>query len=143
MSDVDAVKASRIMKECVLESTVKIDEESISLLDSKIWADKVAEEMQKYPGLVKLIPQPQNREVVILCVDFNCALLREFVTNFFARKTELDDVDDQSAEISKLGQNSAPQRREGGEYYTSSHLTQLKARGMNSSVLVRAFDYFK
>ena len=140
INDDDAVKASRIMKDCVLETTVKIDEGSIPLLSSTIWADKVAAEMQKYPGLVKFIPQPQNREVVILCVDFNCGLLREFVNDFFARKTELDYGDDQSAERSKRGQNSAPQRREGGEWYSSSHISQLK--GMNPTVFVISFDYF-
>ncbi|KAK3094887.1 hypothetical protein FSP39_007507 [Pinctada imbricata] len=81
-ADEDAVKAAHVLKESVVESTIKIDKEASQLLSTPLWGRKRAEELENARGLANIIPHPQKLEITILCVDSTHGLVREFVEDF-------------------------------------------------------------
>ncbi|XP_041369508.1 protein mono-ADP-ribosyltransferase PARP14-like [Gigantopelta aegis] len=86
-SDSDAVEVAQMIKKSVIQNIHRLVPEAIILLSSDGWSKLTTELSNRYGEMIKIIPEPDNSQVVIIATDDIIAAAAEDVGNFFSENT--------------------------------------------------------
>ncbi|CAC5424295.1 Protein mono-ADP-ribosyltransferase PARP15 [Mytilus coruscus] len=92
MSDEEAVAATIVLKDCVIETEIPVENPQKPLLQSYKWSQHVQainEEYQRKPVIIEIITDSNQGEIIVYCTSRGEAgLLREKIQDFFYHNTE-------------------------------------------------------
>ncbi|XP_041369501.1 uncharacterized protein LOC121383495 [Gigantopelta aegis] len=140
-SDSDAVGVAQMIKKSVIQNIHPLVPEAIILLSSDGWFKLTTELSKRYGEMIKIIPEPDNSQVVIIATDDIIAAAAEDVINFFSENTIFEQTVKFPAGIQRFLQNHCDNDISKIASYLKSMQVQISYSRMSKEFTIKATKY--